>query len=138
MGAALLLLIGAFFTSTMGVLVQLASPRVAKGRSERRAARVIYQEIWELGNLEINSSGPTDPSHLYKVWCQNRADLAELGKEVWEAADEAVLWAVHPEQFVNHVPESHNSRFERALMLLEPRSGLPRALQIFSEVSEGC
>lgn len=124
------ILVGATSTAAIELLSGLVLERLRRRRSLTLTARSIYLELLEYGNLELNGEA-TDPGRLHDTWCRNRAILMDLGQEEWAAIDEAVRAAVFPGS-VERRPESANGRLERALWLLEPRTGLPPESRVFA------
>jgi hypothetical protein len=129
----LVLLIGVVLGGAMNLTVQLMLGCIQRRRELRLAARVLYDELMEIGSIEINTcSGKFDPANVHAAWREHRAALVNLGGETWSAVEEGVMWAVYPQQFEGlGPPQSHNARLERALYLLEPRAALPRSLRGF-------
>jgi hypothetical protein len=123
------ILLGATSTAAIELLSGLALERIRDRRSLTLTARSVYLELLEYGDLELNGEA-TDSARLYDAWCRSRGILIDLGREEWAAIDEAVRAAVFPGS-VERRPESANGRLERALWLLEPRTGLPPESRVF-------
>ena len=117
----------------MNLAVQSMLVRRQRRRSVRLAALVIYGELMEYGYVEINSDRPPfDASHVHAAWREHRAALVALGDDAWRAIETAVMAAVYPELEPPRPGESHNSRLEYALALLEPHTALPSGLRGFT------
>lgn len=120
----------------MNLLVQLGLERSRRQRNLRLAARVIYNELTEYGNLEIND-GPLDASHLHDAWREHRSALIDLGANEWTAIEAAVSSAVFPKVY-SRGPESANGPLEKALWLLEPHIALPKTMRIRVALRRRC
>ncbi len=114
----------------MNLSVQLGVERRRRRRELKLAARVLYSELWEYGNLEINA-GPLDASHLHQVWREHRSALIDLGSKEWTALEAAVANAVYPETYPQRPLSAPNDSLEVAMSLLEPHADLPRDLRGF-------
>jgi len=115
----------------MNLLVQLGIDRHRGRRELKLAARVIYSELFEYGNLEINA-GPLDGSHLHQAWREHRPALVDLGAEEWSAIETAVENAVYPGTYPQPPSSAPNDSLEKALWLLEPHADLPKELRGFA------
>lgn len=124
-----LLLVGVLAGGMTNLAVQLFLELRRQRRERRLAIRVIYNELLELGNLEINA-GPLDPSHLQAAWREHRSSLVDLGDEKWNSVQDAVTYAAYPDLFPP-IMDSHNSILEGALVALEPEAGLPHSMRGF-------
>jgi type II secretory pathway pseudopilin PulG len=127
---AAILLVGVIAGGLMNLWVQLGVERRRRRRSLRLAARVIYSELSEYGNLEIND-GPLDASHLHEAWREHRSALIDLGAEEWSAIEAAVENALYPQVYPQKPSSAPNDSLEKALSLLEPHADLPEGLRGF-------
>jgi hypothetical protein len=125
-----LLLAGVVTGGLMNLVVQLGLERRRRRRELKLAARVIYSELSEYGNLEIND-GPLDASHLHQAWREHRSALIDLGAEEWSAIEAAVGSAVYPETYPQQPSSAPNDSLEHAMWLLEPHADLPKGLRGF-------
>lgn len=123
-----ILLVGVVAGGAINLLVQLGLERARRQRSLKLAARVIYNELSEYGNLEIND-GPLDASHLHEAWREHRSALIDLGADEWSAIEAAVENAVYPQTYPQAPSSAPNDSLEKALWLLEPHADLPRGLR---------
>jgi hypothetical protein len=114
----------------MNLLVQLSMERRRHRRELRLAARAIYSELAQYGNLEIND-GHLDATHLQQVWREHRSALVDLGAEEWAAIEVAIENAVYPETYPQPLSSAPNDSLERAMWLLEPHADLPKQLRGF-------
>jgi hypothetical protein len=110
--------------------VQLGVERRRRRRELKLAALILYSELSEYGNLEIND-GPLDAGHLYQSWRENRPVLVDLGAEEWSALEAAVENAVYPETYPQPPSSAPNDSLEKAMWFLEPHADLPKALRGF-------
>lgn len=125
-----ILLVGIVTGGLMNLLVQLAVERRRRRRELKLAARVIYSELSEYGNLEIND-GPLDASHLHQAWREHRSALVDLGAKEWSAIEAAVENAAYPETYPQAPSSAPNDSLEHAMWLLEPHADLPKELRGF-------
>jgi hypothetical protein len=125
-----ILLVGVIAGGLMNLLVQLGVEGRRRRRELKLAARVIYSELSEYGNLEIND-GPVNARRLHEVWREHRAALVDLGAEEWSAIEAAVENAVYPATYPQAPSSAPNDSLEKALWLLEPHADLPTALRGF-------
>lgn len=115
----------------MNLLVQTILDR--RRRDLTLAARIVYDELMEYGYRDINSAQPpSDASHLHAAWREHRAALLDVAEDDWGSIQAAVMAAVYPDMHTPWKPESHNSVLKKACVVLEPHSGLPRAMRGFS------
>jgi hypothetical protein len=112
----------------MNLLVQVGVDRRRRQHSLKLGARVVYSELSEYGNLEING-GPLDASHLHRAWRDHRSALIDLGPEEWSAIEAAVENAVYPGIYPQALSSAPNDSLERAMSLLEPHADLPKGLR---------
>jgi hypothetical protein len=125
-----ILIVGVVAGGLMNLLVQLGVDRQRRRRELKLAARVLYSEMFEYGNLEINA-GPLDATQLHQVWREHRSALVDLGAEEWRVIETAVENAVYPETYPQPPSSAPNDSLEKALWLLEPHADLPKALRGF-------
>jgi hypothetical protein len=125
-----ILLTGVVAGGLMNLLVQLGIEQRRRRRELKLAARVIYSELSEYGNLEIND-GPLDASHLHEAWREHRSALVDLGADEWSAIETAVENAIYPATYPQAPSSAPNDALEKAMWLLEPHAGLPKALRGF-------
>ena|SRR5215210_506866 len=128
-----LLLIGVLAGGAMNLGVQLVLRRGERGRLVALAARIMYDELWDLRYADLNGHPPeVHRQRVRAAWHEHRATLVDLGYETWAAVDEMVLKIAYPDDYASDPLDSHDNRLELALVRLEPHARRPRSLQRFT------
>ena len=129
------MLIGVIAGGGANLAVQLWIRHIDQQRARRTAARILYDELTEIGTVEMND-GPLatrDIEHLHQLWRDHRTGLADLSHDEWLAVEAAVLDRARPDCIGPQPRDSHDGRLELALLVLEREAGLPRSRRAFSD-----
>jgi hypothetical protein len=128
----LILMVGVIAGGAMNLSVNLALRHIERRRTIAMAARTLYDELYDFGYEEINAHPVTETRRRVRAaWREHRATLVDVDDQLWDAVDEIVLKLAYPSDYADDPPESHNSRLELALYLLEPHARRPETLRRF-------